>query len=68
MKSLAVMKSLVYFRMVLWSFLGIRRNSAAYEDMVKVGPLGLLAAAAILVALLGLTLFGLANLAVSTLE
>ena len=62
------MKSLVYFRMVLWSFLGIRRNSAACEDMAQVGPLGPLGAAAVLVAVLSLALLGLAELAVSMLR
>lgn len=62
------MNLLVYFRTVLWGFLGIRRRSAATEDGAKVNLFGLLGVAAFLLAVFGVTLFGLANLAVSTLK
>ena len=38
------------------------------EDLVKIKPLGLLAFAAVIVAIFGFSLFGLANLAVRTLQ
>ena len=62
------MKLLAYIRMVLWSFMGIRRNASAGDDFATVKPLALLGTAAALVALLGLALFALARLAVSTLQ
>ena len=62
------MNLLAYFRTVLWGFLGIGRRPAANPDAAKVTPLGLLGVAAFLAAVLGFTLFGLANLAVSTLK
>lgn len=62
------MNLVAYFRTVLWSFLGIRRRASAEEDMGKVKPLGLLGVAAVLLAVLGCTLYGLATFAVSTLK
>ena len=62
------MNLIAYLRMVLWSFLGIRRNSSAAEDMSKVNPLALLGTAAALLAVFGLILFGLAHLAVMALR
>jgi hypothetical protein len=62
------MNLLAYFRTVLWGFLGIRRRSAATEDVANVSPLGLIGVAAVLLAVLGFTLLGLANLAVNTLK
>ena len=62
------MNLLAYFRTVLWGFLGIRRRSAATDDGAKVSPLGLLGVAAVLLAVFGLTLLGLAKLAVNTLK
>jgi hypothetical protein len=62
------MNLLAYFRTVLWSFLGIRRRASADADMGKVKPLGLLGVAALLLAVFGFTLYGLASFAVSTLK
>ncbi len=62
------MKLLACFRTVLWSFLGIRRSAAAVEGIAKVEPPGLPGAATVVFAIFGLTLSGLANLAVSTLK
>lgn len=62
------MNLLAYIRTVLWSFLGIRRRSSADEDMGKVKPLALLGVAAMMVAVLGFTLYGIATLAVSRLQ
>jgi hypothetical protein len=61
------MNLLACIRTVLWGFLGIRRRTAADEDMGKVKPLALLGVAAALVAVLGFTLHGFATLAVSRL-
>jgi hypothetical protein len=61
------MKLLAYIRTVLWSFIGISSRTSNREDLTKVKPLGLLAVAAVILAIFGFTLFGLANLAVSTL-
>ena len=62
------MKLLVYFRAVLWTFVGIGSRSGNSEDLRKVKPLGLLAVAGVLLfAFLG-TLFGLVHLAVGTLK
>jgi hypothetical protein len=62
------MKLLVYFRTVLWTFIGIGSRSSNKEDLAKVKPLGLLAVAAVLVAVFAFTMIGLAHLAVSTLK
>jgi len=62
------MNLLAYFRTVLWGFLGVGRRCATNPDAAKVKPLGLLGVAAFLVAVFGFVLFGLANLAVSTLK
>ena len=62
------MNLLAYIRTVLWSFIGIGSRSGNGEDLAKVKPLGLLAVAAVLLAVFGFTIFGLANLAVSTLK
>jgi hypothetical protein len=62
------MKLLAYFRTVLWSFIGISSRASNREDLAKVKPLGLLVVAAVVLAVFGFTLVGLANLAVSTLR
>ena len=62
------MKLLVYFRTVLWSFIGIGSRAGNSEDLAKVKPLGLLAVAVFLVAVFLLTIFGLVHLAVGTLK
>lgn len=62
------MKSLVYIRTVLWSFIGIGSRAKNSEDLAKVKPLGLLAVAFALVAVFLLTIFGLVHLAVGTLK
>lgn len=62
------MKLLVYVRTVLWGFIGIGSRGSNSEDLTKVRPLGLLAVAAVLLALFGLTLYGVATLAVSSLQ
>jgi hypothetical protein len=61
-------KLLVYIRTVLWSFIGIGTRKGGADDTAKVEPLGLLAVAAVFLAVFGFTIFGLANLAVSTLK
>ncbi|MES2482353.1 MAG: DUF2970 domain-containing protein [Pseudomonadota bacterium] len=61
-------KSLVYIRTVLWGFVGIGSRNGGADDLAKVKPLGLVAVAAVVLAVFGLTIFGLANLAVSTLK
>jgi hypothetical protein len=62
------MTALVYVRMVLWSFFGIRRSAAAGEELTQVKPLAVLATAIVLASLFGLTLWGIAKLAVGTLS
>jgi hypothetical protein len=62
------MKLLAYIRTVLWSFIGISSRASNREDLAKVKPLGLLVVAAVVLAVFGFTLVGLANLAVSTLR
>jgi amino acid transporter len=62
------MNLLANFRTVLWSFVGIGTRSTAGEDAAKVKPLALLAIAAILLLVFGLTVYGLAHFAVSTLR
>ena len=62
------MKLLVYFRTVLWSFIGIGSRASNSEDLSKVKPLGLLAVAVVLLfAFIG-TIYGLVHLAVGTLK
>jgi hypothetical protein len=56
-----------YVRMVLWSFFGIRGRAAAGDELANAKPLVLAVVAVSLAALFGLTLWGLANLAVGTL-
>lgn len=51
-----------YVRMVLWSFIGI--GGAPRREQAEVKPLSLIGVAVLLAALFGLTLWGLANLAV----
>lgn len=62
------MRLLVYFRTVLWSFIGIGSRASNGEDLAKVKPLGLLAVAGVLVLVFLGTLFGLAHLAVGSLQ
>jgi hypothetical protein len=62
------MKLLVYFRTVLWSFIGIGTRASNSEDHGKVKPLGLLAVAGVLLFVLLGTIFGLVHLAVGTLK
>ena len=62
------MKLLVYVRTVLWGFIGIGTHKSGREDLAKVRPLGLLGVAAVLLAVLGVTLYGVATFAVSTLK
>jgi hypothetical protein len=54
--------------MVLWSFFGIRRNASAAEELGRMNPFGLLGTAAAVLAVMGLTLLGLAHLAVRLLQ
>jgi hypothetical protein len=61
------MRALVYVRMVLWSFFGIRRSAGANEELAQVKPLAVLATAIVLATLFGLALWGIANLAAGTL-
>ena len=61
------MGTLGHVRAVLWSFFGIRRRAAADDELAKAKPLVLLAVAIALAAVFGLTLYGLANLAVRSL-
>jgi hypothetical protein len=56
-----------YVRAVLWGFFGIRRRAAAGDELAKAKALVLVAVAIALATVFGLTLFGLANLAVRTL-
>lgn len=56
-----------YVRAVLWSFFGIRRRATAGDELAKAKPLALVAVALALAAVFGLTLYGLANLAVRSL-
>jgi hypothetical protein len=62
------MKLLAYIRTVLWSFFGIGSRASNREDLSKVKPLGLLVVAAVILDIFGFSLFGLANLAMSTLQ
>lgn len=62
------MKLLAYIRTVLWSFIGIGSRNSNREDLTKVKPLGLLVVAAVILAIFGFSLVGLANLAVRTLQ
>ncbi|MGM9488225.1 DUF2970 domain-containing protein [Ideonella sp. YS5] len=56
-----------YLRMVLWSFFGIRRRAAAGDELAQAKPVALVAVAVSLTALFGVTLWGLAHLAVGML-
>jgi len=62
------MKLLVYFRTVLWSFIGIGSRAGNSEDLRRVKPLGLLAVAGVLLSAFLGTLFGLVHLAMGTLK
>lgn len=62
------MKLLAYIRTVLWSFIGIGSRASSREDLAEVKPLGLLAVAAVILAIFGFSLFCLANVAVRTLQ
>lgn len=62
------MKTLVYVRMVLWGFFGVRRRMEADEELASVRPLTLVATAIALATVFGVTLFSLARLAVGTLQ
>lgn len=62
------MKLLAYIRTVLWSFIGISSRTSNREDLANVKPLGLLVVAAVIAVIFGLSLVGLANLAVRTLQ
>lgn len=61
-------KLLLYIRTVLWGFIGIGSPKGGADDLSKLEAPGLLAVAAVLLAVFGFTLFGLAHLAVSTLK
>ena len=61
------MGALSYVRMVLWSFFGIRRRAAAGDELAQAKPVVLAVVAVCLTALFGLTLWGLAHLAVGVL-
>ena len=61
------MGALNYVQMVLWSFFGIRRRAAAGDELAHAKPVALAAVAVGLTALFGLTLWGLATLAVGSL-
>jgi hypothetical protein len=62
------MKSLVYIRTVLWGFAGIGSRGSNGDDLRKVKPLGLLGVAAVLLVAFGITLYGIATIAVSSLK
>ncbi len=61
------MGTLGYVRTVLWSCFGVRRSAAAGDELTKAKPLVLVAAAIALAAVFGMTLYGLAHLAVHSL-
>ncbi len=61
------MSPIRYVRVVLWSFIGIG-GGAPRRDLSEVKPLALIGVAMLLAALFGLAIWGLANLAVSTLS
>jgi hypothetical protein len=62
------MKLPAYVRMVLWSLFGIRRRAAAGEELASVKPSMLLATALCLLAILGVVLWSLVQVAVATLK
>lgn len=62
------MKLVVYFRTVLWSFIGIGSRASNSEDLGKVKPLGLLAVAGVLLFVFLATILALVHLAVGTLK
>ncbi len=59
------MKTLSYVRTVLWAFFGVGRRRAARDQLARGNPLVLITVALVLAALFGLTLWGLANVAVT---
>ena len=61
------MGTLGYVRAVLWSFFGVRRRAAAGDELAKVKPMVLVVVAIASAAVFGLSLYGLANLAVRSL-
>ena len=61
------MGTLGYVRAVLWGFFGVRRSAAAGDELAKAQPLVLIAVAVVLAAVFGVTLYGMANLAVHSL-
>jgi len=54
------LNALRYIRMVLWSFLGIRRRAGADEEIASVSPLILIVVAIAIAACFGALLVGLA--------
>jgi len=62
------MNLLAYIRTVLWSRIGVGSRTSSSEDLATVKPLGLLAVAAVLLAIFGFSLVGLANVAVRILQ
>lgn len=62
------MNTIDYIRMVLWSFLGIRKGDAAGRDAVSARPLVLLVTAVGLAAAFVLTLLLVATVAVHGLS
>lgn len=59
------METLSYVRTVLWAFFGVGRRRAARDQLAKGKPLVLITVALVLAALFGLTLWGLAKIAVA---
>ncbi|NRF71252.1 DUF2970 domain-containing protein [Aquincola sp. S2] len=62
------METLINVRNVLWAFFGVGRRSAASDQLARGKPVVLIATALVLAALFGLTLWGLANVAVHSLS
>jgi len=62
-----VLNSLRYVRMVLWSFIGIRRRAGADEELARLRPVPLLVTAVVLAAAFGALLIWAANTAVGVL-
>ena len=58
------MKTWGYVRAVLWSFFGIRRNAAANDELSHAQPLVLVLIALALAVAFGVSLYGLAQVAV----
>ncbi|MBV8503452.1 MAG: DUF2970 domain-containing protein [Paucibacter sp.] len=61
------MSPIRYVRMVLWSFIGIGGGGARRMDLSEVRPLALIGVAVTLAGVFGLTVWGLANVAVQAL-